>query len=88
MIKVEPHVFAVVSSSNIACEVAELLPECDLGEELKQILSIQHEILLEMIQGRHFGTAQLENFISYLDETQQNVKRIKYATRQRKESQY
>lgn len=73
----EPHVYAVITSSNVACELADLLPECDIGEELKTVLNIQHEVICEMIQGRHFGSSQLERFFTYLDETLRNVERIK-----------
>ncbi len=77
MPQLDPHVYAVITSSNVACELAELLPECDIAEELKTVLNIQHEILCEMIQGRHFGSTQLERYLSYLDETLSNTERIK-----------
>lgn len=77
MTQLDPHVYAVITSSNVGCELAELLPECDIAEELKTVLNIQHEILCEMIQGRHFGSTQIERFLSYLDDTLQNAERIK-----------
>jgi hypothetical protein len=75
--QLEPHVYSVITSSNVACELAELLPDCDIAEELRTILNLQHEILCEMIQGRHFGSSRIENFLSYLDDTLENTQRIK-----------
>ena len=73
----EPHMFAIINASNVACELAELLPECDIAEELKAVMNIQHEILCEMVNGRHFGSTQLDNFLKYLDQTLENTERIK-----------
>jgi len=40
-------------------------------------LNIQHEILCEMIHGRHFGSASLDKFLRYLDETLENAENIR-----------
>lgn len=74
---VEPHVFAVVTSSSVASNLLDFMPECDIAEELKTIIGIQHEILCEMIQGRHFGSTQLDDFIKYLAEIQENIEGLK-----------
>lgn len=75
--QVEPHVFAIIKSCDAANVLAELLPDCDIADELKYILTMQHQILLEMIQGRHFGSKMLEHFNMELDETLRNVEIIK-----------
>lgn len=77
MQQLEPHVFAILKAADTACEIVELLPECDMVEELKMVVNIQHEILCEMVNGRHFGSSQLERYISYLDDTLQNAERIR-----------
>ncbi len=77
MTQIDPHVCAVINSSNVACELVELLPECDITAELKTVMNIQHEILCEMIQGRHYGSTNLDSFVSYLNETLLNAERIK-----------
>ncbi len=75
--QLEPHILAVVNASNVACELVELLPDGDIAEELKAVLNIQHEILCEMIHGRHFGSASLDKFLRYLDETLENAENIR-----------
>lgn len=73
----DPHLLAVINASNVACELAELLPQCDIAEELKAVLNIQHEILCETINGRHFGSTQLDRYLRYLDETLENTETLR-----------
>lgn len=64
-IKIDPHLFAILTSTASACELIEFLPETDLCFELKNLLNMQYDILSHYIEGKHFGTDQLEEFIQF-----------------------
>jgi hypothetical protein len=74
--QLEPHFNTVMHACSVSCELADLLPDCDIVEELRAVLNVQHEIFCEMIGGRHFGTAALERFNRYLDELKENTENI------------
>ena len=75
--QVDPHVYSILSSSDVACELIQLLPDGDITTELKKIMTTQQEILGEMIQGRHFGSARLEKFVKYLESVSENTEEIR-----------
>jgi len=80
MTNIEPHFMAAFTASLTACEIVELLPESDLTDELHHILNTQLEILIHMLEGKHFGSNDLNHFMENMAEVKHQVKRLKEAT--------
>jgi hypothetical protein len=79
-ISVEPHVLAVIAACEAACDLVEVLPQNDLIDELKNLMIIQHTIFCHLIDGRHYGSDNLDNFISYTKQIRDEAGRIRYET--------
>jgi hypothetical protein len=77
--KIEPHFFAAFSASETACSVMDLLPDCDLVDSLKNLVYIQHDLFIHMIEGKHYGTNNLNTFIDYTLELKDEVTRLRNA---------
>lgn len=77
MILLEPHFKAIVSGSFAAYNLACLLPEGDVSEELKSILLLQCDILNCIVEGQHFGSRYLNQYTEYCDKSSQDAMRIK-----------
>ncbi len=77
MQQIEPHFFAIVKSSEIACEMISLLPANDLVEEMKHLLGTQLDLLCHIIENKHYGSHSLQDFLDYADELRIQVLRIK-----------
>lgn len=79
-LKIEPHFFAAFAASEAAIAVLDLLPESDLVECLKNLIYIQHDLFIHMIEQKHYGTNSLHDFMDYIQETKEDIRRIKDAT--------
>lgn len=77
--KIEPHFFAAFAASEAAIAVLDLFPEGDLVEELKNLIYIQHDLFIHMIEGKHYGTNSLRDFVEYTLDTKDDMKRLKDA---------
>lgn len=77
MIKIEAHFYAAFKASQVACELLDVLPETDIHEELKNVMNVQFDLFVHMIEGKHYGTRHLEDFISYTDELKNEATRLK-----------
>lgn len=64
-VKLEPHFQAIYESNNAALTVVEELPETDAVLELIGILEIQNDIIMTLIEQKHYGSNPLDNFIHY-----------------------
>jgi hypothetical protein len=74
---VEPHYMAAFKASSVALQIAEMLPHCDLISELVNVLTVQLDLFLHMLEGKHYGTNSLADYCSYLDELKINLSEIK-----------
>ena len=68
MLLIEPHFLAAFCACNSACEILDVLPKNDLVDELKELLSVQHDLFLHMMEGKHYGTDSLNDFMEYTTE--------------------
>jgi hypothetical protein len=75
----EPHFFAAFAACDAAVNLLEILPHSDLMEELRNLIYVQHELFVHMIEGKHFGSNNIEDFIEYTESVQEEVKRLKDA---------
>lgn len=74
---IEVHFLAAYLASSAACDVIELLPDCDLIVDLEEILQSQLDIFNHMIEEKHYGTNNLTQFISYTQDMKKQVLRLK-----------
>lgn len=78
-LKMEPHFFAAFAASEAAIGVLDLCPESDLVETLKNLIYIQHDLFIHMVEGKHYGTNSIRDFLEYVQETKDEVRRLKNA---------
>lgn len=77
--KIEPHFLTAFVAGETAISVLDLLPDTDLAETLKNIIYIQHDLFIHIIEGKHYGTNNLRDFMDYLQETKDEMRRLKDA---------
>lgn len=77
---IEPHFMAITESARAALIISEKLPDTDAVLELRSILSMQCEILTDVIDGKHFGSRALEQFTTYCQQTCNEMERYNDAT--------
>ena len=65
IIKLDPHFLGALLAAEAACSVLEVLPATDLIEDLRNLVYIQRELLNHMVEGKHFGTNNITNFVQY-----------------------
>jgi len=74
---IEPHFCAVVAASSAACDLLEVLPECDLIDEMKNLIHIQFDLLAHLLEGKHYGTDNINNFIEYTNVVKREISELK-----------
>lgn len=77
--KIEPHFLAAFYGSEAATLVLDFLPSTDLIEILRNLIYIQHEIFCHMMEGKHYGSNQLQDYIEYTYEVKNEIVRLKDA---------
>ena len=77
MLILEPHFLAAYLASESACEILDVLPDTDLIEELRNLIYIQYELLNHIIEGKHYGTDNLVNFIEHTKNINEDMATIK-----------
>jgi hypothetical protein len=78
-LKIEPHFFTAFAATEVAISVLEILPETDLIEILKNLIYVQHDLFIHIIERKHFGTNNLQDFMDYIQEIKDEVRRLKNA---------
>lgn len=78
-LKIEPHFLCSFRAGEAAIEVLEVMPEGDLVETLKNLIYIQHDLFIHMIEGKHYGTNSLHDFMDYVQETKDEMRRLRNA---------
>ena len=68
-IRLEPHFQAISEVSRCALMITEALPETDTTLELVHLLTMQADILTDLIEGKHFGSRALEQITTYCQQT-------------------
>lgn len=77
MIKLEPHFLGAYCANDAAIAVVDMFPDTDLMSSLKNLMYIQHDLMTHMIESKHYGTENIENFIEYTQEVKDEVRRLK-----------
>lgn len=78
-LKIEPHFLAAFQACEASIAILDLLPESDLVEELKNIVYVQHDLFIHMIEGKHYGSNSLQDFLVLMQELKSDLKRMKDA---------
>lgn len=74
---IEPHFLAAFVACEAACAVLDFLPDADLIEELRNLIYLQHELFVHIIEGKHYGTDNITDFIEYTQVIKDQIKRLK-----------
>lgn len=61
------HDLAILNSSQAALDLCEMLPETDIVLELHKVLATQFDILVQIIDCKHYGSDRLTKFIKECD---------------------
>lgn len=75
--EIDEHIFALIHGMQSACQLAELLPEGDLADELSTLLEIQYGIITEFAKGRHYGSEQIEDFINFSQRVVEQIESLR-----------
>ena len=70
------HFVAAYKASEALCELLAVLPETDLIIETSNIAEIQQQLMLCILENRHFGDDSIKTFINYADELKWQAKRL------------
>lgn len=63
-------------AADTAYEIAELLPDGDLVEELRNLLSVQMTIFDHIIQGKHYGSDHLTEFMKLCQKLKDEITKM------------
>ena len=77
------HLVAVMSCNIVAQQVTQLLPECDLVGELRDLLSTQDEMITTYIEGKHAGSKRIDDLLHKLESLQKRNQEIANAISQK-----
>jgi hypothetical protein len=74
---VDAHLYAALLAGNSAFALCEVLPDTDIVNEMSFILDTQLKLFAHLIEGKHFGTEALQEFIVVCDEAKVQANRLK-----------
>ncbi len=63
MYNIEPQFGAAYAACETSRQILTILPECDLLDEMSEILETQNILFHHMIENRHVGTQALDIFL-------------------------
>jgi len=64
----DDHLVALCKGCEAVLAMLGTLQDTDFVSELSKIVSVQQQILAGIIQGQHYGSAQLIAFVKYTNE--------------------
>jgi hypothetical protein len=75
--KIEPHFLACFLSCEAACQVLDFLPDSDMIEELRNLIYIQNELFIHIVEGKHYGSNNITQFVEYTQEVKDQMRRLR-----------
>lgn len=69
----DPQTYALILSSAVASDIASLLPETDLCDELRTILYMHHDLITVFAEKKRVSSHHLKVFINYLEHKMDEV---------------
>jgi hypothetical protein len=82
MIVNNDQLIAALSGSICANGLVDLLPETDLTDSLKNILCIQREILTHYVEGRHYGSNNIDMYLEHIHSIWAEINRLDEANKE------
>ena len=76
------QLIAALSGSICANGLVDLLPETDLTDSLKNILCIQREILTHYVEGRHYGSNNIDLYLEHVHSIWSEINRLDEANKE------
>jgi len=70
---VENHLFSILCSITACREILDLLPEKDMVDEMKFLTEKAEDILICVIEKKHYGTDSLDWFMQYTMDLKQEL---------------
>lgn len=77
-LNIDHHFFAAYNAGSTTLQILEILPDCDYVEEIRNIMVFQHEIFNHILDGKHYGTNSLDEFLSYMEELREEITRLRF----------
>lgn len=77
MIKIEPHFLASYLACESACALLDIMPNTDLVEELRNLIYIQHDLMTHIIEGKHYGSDNISEFVQFTQQVKDEVARLR-----------
>lgn len=75
--KLEPHFLASFVACEAACTILDFLPSTDLIEELRNLIYIQNELFVHIVEGKHYGTNNITDFVEYAQDVKDQIRRLR-----------
>jgi hypothetical protein len=75
--KIEPHFLGAFLACEAACSILDFLPDSDMIEEMRNLIYIQHELFIHIVEGKHYGTNNISDFVEYTQEVKDQIKRLR-----------
>lgn len=75
--KLEPHFVAAFLANEAACAVLDFLPDSDLIEELRNLIYIQNDLLVHIVEEKHYGTNNITSFVEYTQQIKDEIRRLR-----------
>lgn len=76
MNNLEPHFLAILAAADTSALVLDLLPDGDLVDELRCLNDTQLMLLTSLIDGKHYGTDNITDFMKYTNTVRLEIERI------------
>jgi hypothetical protein len=73
----DPHYMAVIAGLDCALGINDLLPEVDLVCEQQDLLTSSLQILIDVLEGKHYGTNNLSNFLHHAEDIKKQIDILK-----------
>lgn len=74
---VDAHLYAAIVAGNTALALSEALPDTDLPIEIIYILDTQLKLFSHVLEGKHFGTESLQEFLIHCEDMKMQANRLK-----------
>jgi hypothetical protein len=74
---IEPHFLAAYLACEASIEMIELLPDSDIVHEILDLLLTQSELFINIMEGKHFGTNKLNDFMAHIEEIKKQAKQLR-----------
>ena len=76
MTQLEPHFFCIYTATNTALNMVQMLPQNDLVSEIYDLLCVELDIIMHLIEHKHYGSKNIECYLNHLKDLNDQVARL------------